>query len=41
MEARFSDEGFAKKAYGTVVRRIIDMGVRPILGYLSALPRLD
>ncbi|KAI0705868.1 Metallo-dependent hydrolase [Cytidiella melzeri] len=26
MEARFADESFAKKAYGTVVRRVIDCG---------------
>ncbi len=28
MEARFADESFARKVYGTVVRRIIDCGVR-------------
>ena len=28
MEARFEDVNFARKAYGTVVRRIIDSGVR-------------
>ena len=27
MEARFKDVDFAKRAYGTVVRRIIDSGV--------------
>jgi hypothetical protein len=30
LEARYKDESFAKRVYSTVVRRIVDAGVRTI-----------
>ena len=35
MESRFGDPAFARKAYATVVRRIIDSGVRALDQYMT------